>query len=79
MDLNTEIWAAIDATPKIPADIKKSLLIRIMRLVEQSKKSPVGQKLGVTFATQESSLAGDKVASNRNHKPLPGDSKPKSV
>ncbi len=79
MDLNTEIWAAIDATPKIPADVKKNLLIRIMRLVEQSRKSPVGQKLGVTIMTQESSLAGDKVASNRDNKPLPGDARPKSV
>lgn len=79
MDLNEEVWAAIDATPKIPADVKKNLLIRIMRLVEQSKKSPVGQKLGVTIMTQEASLAGDKVASNRQNKPLPGDSKPRSV
>lgn len=79
MLLNEEIWNAINAAPKLPENIKKSLHITIMRLVEQSKATPVGQKLGVTIMTQESSLAGDKIASGRKNKPLAGDAKPKSL
>ncbi len=79
MQLNEEIWNAINATPKLPEEVKKTLHVTIMRLVEQSKATPVGQKLGVTIMTQEASLAGDKIAANRQNKPLAGDAKPKSV
>ena len=79
MKLNEEIWDAINSTPSIPNEVKKSLHVRIMRLVEQSKASPVGKRLGVTVMTQEGSLAGDKVASDRNNPPLAGDAKPKSL
>ena len=79
MQLNEEIWNEIDSTLKIPADTKKNLHIRIMRLVEQAKETPVGKKLGVTVMTQEASLAGDKVAQNRKTPPLAGGPKPKSV
>tara|TARA_R110002096_G_scaffold108964_2_gene238491 strand:+ start:2343 stop:2582 length:240 start_codon:yes stop_codon:yes gene_type:complete len=79
MQLNEEIWDAINSTPSIPAESKKNLHVRIMRLVEQSQASPVGKKLGVTVMTQEGSLAGDKQASNRDAPPLAGDAKPKSL
>lgn len=79
MKLNEEIWDAINSTPSIPAESKKNLHVRIMRLVELSQDSPVGKKLGATVMTQEASLAGDKVATNRNKPPLAGDAKPKSV
>jgi len=79
MRLNEEIWDAINATPKIPEEIKKTLHVTIIRLIEQSQATPVGKKLGVTIMTQEASLAGDKVASDRNRKPLAGDAKPRSV
>lgn len=79
MNLNEEIWDAINATPKMPEEVKKSLLVTIMRLIEQSQATPAGQKLGVTIMTQEASLAADKVVSGRAKKPLPGDAKPKTV
>ena len=79
MNLNEQIWDAINSTPSIPAESKKALHVRIMRLVEQSQASPVGKKLGATFMTQEASLAGDKQAANRKASPLAGDIKPKSV
>jgi len=79
MNLNEEIWSAIEATPKLSEQSKKNLHVQIMRLVEKSQASPVGKKLGVTVMTQEASLAGDKQASNRKAKPLAGDTKPKSV
>jgi len=79
MQLTEQIWEAIDATPSLPAEMKKSLHLRIMRLVEASQASPVGKKLGVTVMTQAASLAGDKVAKDRNVDQLPGGSKPKSV
>jgi len=79
MQLNEEIWGEINATPKLPAEVKKNLHVRIMRLIEASQATPVGKKLGVTIMTQEASLAGDKVAANRNKAPLAGDAKPKSV
>jgi hypothetical protein len=78
-NLNEEIWNEINAAPGLSKETKKTLMVNIMRKVEQSKATPVGQKLGVTIMTQESSLAGDKVASNRKAKPLPGDAKPKSL
>lgn len=78
MKLNEEIWDAINATPKMPEEVKKSLLITILRLIEKSQATPVGQKLGVTIMTQEASLGADKVVSGRR-KALPGDAKPKSV
>ena len=78
MELNQEIWNAINATPKLPEDVKKTLHVAIMRLIEQSKATPVGQKLGVTIMTQEASLAGDKHVTGREM-PLAGDAKPKSV
>jgi len=77
MNLNEEIMSAIDATPKLPKEVKTNLHIRIMRLIEESQATPVGKKLGVVVMTQESSLAGDKVAADRNRKPLAGDAKPK--
>lgn len=79
MNLNEDIMSAIDATPKIPQEVKTNLHIRIMRLIEQSQATPVGRKLGVTIMTQEASLSADKVASNRRNKPLAGDAKPKSI
>ena len=79
MKLNEEIWDAINSTPSLPDESKKSLHVRIMRLIEQSQASPVGQRLGATVMTQEASLAGDKQASNRKKPPLAGDSKPKSL
>ena len=79
MNLNEQIWNEINSTPSIPEGSKKALHVRIMRLVEQSRASPVGKKLGATFMTQEASLAGDKQAANRNASPLAGGIKPKSV
>lgn len=79
MQLNEEIWNVINSTVGISDDVKKTLHTSIMRLIEQSKRSPVGRKLGVTVMTQEGSMAGDKQASDRKSKPLPGDAKPKSL
>lgn len=79
MQLNEEIWNVINSTVGISDDVKKTLHTSIMRLIEQSKRSPVGRKLGVTVMTQEGSMAGDKVASDRRGKPLAGDAKPKSL
>jgi hypothetical protein len=78
MDLNKELWDVINATPKLSEEIKKSLHVKILRLFQLSK-SPTGEKLGVTFMTQEGSLAGDRTAASRSRKGSPGDSKPKSV
>lgn len=78
MDINLEIWNAINETPRVPEEVKKALHIKIMRLVEQSK-TPTGKKFGVTVMTQEASLAGDAAAQNRKHKPSPGESKPRTV
>jgi len=80
MQLNEEIWGEINATPKLPEEVKKSLHVRIMRLIEASQaKGSVRKPLGVTIMTQEASLAGDKVAQNRSNPPLAGDAKPKSI
>lgn len=79
MNLNEMIWKEINSTPGLAEASKTSLHTRIMRLVEVSQTSPVGQKLGVTVMTQASSAAGDKQASNRHQKPLAGDAKPKSI
>lgn len=78
MDLVQEIWDAINATPKLPEESKKALHIRVMRLIEESRK-PTGRPLGVTVMTQEASLAGDKTASNRNVDQDPTGAKPKSL
>lgn len=79
MQLNEEIWNVINTTVGVSEEVKKTLHTSIMRLVEQSKASPVGRKLGVTVMTQEGSLAGDKQASNRRNPPMAGDAKPKSL
>jgi len=71
MDLNAEIWNAIDTSVKMPEESKKALHISIMRLVEQSK-TRVGQKHGVTIMTQEASKAGDKDS-------LPSAARPKTI
>ena len=78
MDLNQQVWDAINETPRIPEEVKKALHVKVMRLFEQAK-SPVGKKHGVTFMTQEASLAGDESARNKDHRGNPGESKPKSV
>jgi len=78
MDLNVEIWNAINETPHVPDEVKKALHIKILRLVEKSK-APTGTKFGITIMTQEASLAGDKSASDRTYKPDPGDAKPRTV
>ena len=62
MNLNEEIWAKINAAPKLPDDVKRTLHISIMRLIEESRKSPVGKKLGVTVMTEEASMRGDPDA-----------------
>lgn len=77
--LNEEIWNEINSTPTLPEEAKKSLHVRIMRLIEQAQATPVGKRLGVTVMTQEASHAADKVAANRKNKPLAGDAKPKSL
>ena len=80
MKLNEEIWDAINAAPKLPEEVKKNLHVRIMRLIEADQaKGSVKKQLGVTIMTQEASLAGDKVAQNRDNPPLAGDAKPKSI
>jgi hypothetical protein len=79
MQLNEEIWGEINQTPKLPEEVKKSLHVKIMRLIEASQSNLARQHLGVTIMTQEASLAGDKVAANRNTPPLAGDAKPKSI
>lgn len=78
MDLNKELWDVINATPKLSEEVKKSLHVKILRLIQLSK-SPTGERLGVTFMTQEGSVAGDRTAANRKRKGNPGDAKPKSV
>lgn len=77
MQLNEEIWDAINATPKLPEEVKKTLLVTIMRLIEESR-TPVREKLGVTIMTQEASLGADKHVSGRRA-PLAGDPKPRSI
>lgn len=79
MQLNEEIWNEIESTVGLSEEAKKSLHVRIMRLIEQSRATPVGKKHGVTVMTAEASLAADKVASDRRGKPLAGDAKPKSL
>lgn len=79
MDINNEIWNAINQTPKIPEEVKKSLHLKIMRLVEQQRATPVGKKHGVTVMTQEASLAGDQTAQDRRGKGTPGQAKPKNI
>ena len=79
MQLNEEIWNAINVTPKLPEEVKKTLHVSIMRLIEQSQATPVHKKLEVTVMTQEASAAGDKVASDRTRKPMAGDAKPKTI
>ena len=69
MNLNEEIWAKINATPKLPEEVKKTLHITIMRLIEESKASPVGKKLGVTVMTQEASMRGDPDAPPSSARP----------
>jgi hypothetical protein len=78
MDLKVEIWDAINTGIKVPEESKKALFIRIMRLIEESKK-PTGQKLGITVMTPEASHAGNKSAANRDHKDDPTIAKPKSL
>lgn len=79
MDLNQEIWRAIDATPKLSDESKKTLHAKVMRLFEQARTSPVGKKLGVTVMTQEGSLAGDRSAQNRDAPQDPNSARPKSI
>ena len=79
MDLNQEVWDAINATPKIPDEVKKSLHVKVMRLFEQARATPVGKRLGVTIMTQEASLAGDRIAQDRKADSNPGAPKPKSL
>jgi hypothetical protein len=61
MDLNKEIWEAISATPRFPEKSKQALHVRIMRLIEESRK-PTGKKLGATIMTQEASMSGQDGA-----------------
>ena len=79
MALNVEIWNEINATPTLSEETKKSLHVRIIRLIEASQSNPAKEKLGVTMMTEEASQAGDKVATNRNQLPLAGDAKPRSL
>jgi len=79
MRLNEEIWYEIDTTLKLSEEVKKSLHVRIMRVIEQANATPVGKKLGATVYTEECSMAGNKTSTNRNDKPLPGDPRPKSL
>ncbi len=79
MDLNVEVWNEINSTPGMTDEVKKTLLVRVMRKIEESNATPAHKKLGVTIMTQESSLAGDKVASDRKAKPMPGDARPKTL
>ena len=79
MRLNEEIWNEISATPALSEETKKSLHVRIIRLIEASQSNPAKKTLGVTIMTEEASLAGDKVATNRSQLPLAGDAKPKSI
>lgn len=78
MDLTQEIWDAINATPKLAEESKKALHVRIVRLVEESRK-PMGRRLGVTVMTQEASKAGDAVAKDRGAPQDPTGAKPKSI
>jgi hypothetical protein len=79
MNLNEAIWQIIDSRPKIVTEEqKRSLLVDIMRVIEQSK-TMVGKKLGVTIMTQEASQAGDKINQSPGYRPSQGESKPKSV
>jgi hypothetical protein len=78
MNLGEEVKKAIEATPKIAKESADALYIRIMRLINESRK-PTGQKLGVTIMTEDASIAGDEVARNRNAKQDPGSSRPKSL
>lgn len=59
MDINAEVWKVISETPGISDEIKKSLHIKIVRLVELARTSPVGKKMGVTVMTEGASAAGD--------------------
>ena len=59
MDINAEIWKVLSETPGVSEEIKKSLHIRLARLFEQARNTPVGKKLGVTIMTESSSAAGD--------------------
>ena len=79
MALNVEIWNEINSTPTLSEETKKSLHVRIIRLIEESQSNPLKKKLGVTIMTEEASMGGDKVATNRNQLPLAGDAKPKSL
>lgn len=78
MNLNEEIWNEINSTPGMSEEVKKTLLVRVMRKIEEAK-TPVGRKLGVTIMTQEASLAADKIAQNRKRSPMPGDATPKRL
>ena len=77
MQLNEEIWNTISATPKLPDEVKKSLHVRIMRLIEESQSNPARKPLGVTIMTQEASLAGDKIPAVEGQ--VPGNPRPKSI
>lgn len=79
MDLNAEIWAVIDSKPRIPAEVKRSLHVEIVRLIEESRRNPGARKLGVTVMTEAGSLAGNKTAADRHAAQNPGDAKPKTV
>jgi hypothetical protein len=79
MNMNEEIWKILDDTPKLNKETKEALHVRLSRLFEQGRSSPVGKKLGVTVMTQEGSMAGDASARDRSHKNDPGQSRPKSL
>ncbi len=79
MRLNEEIWNEINSTLKLSDEIKRSLHVRIIRLIEESQSNPARKTLGVTIMTEEASMAADKVAANRHNPPLAGDAKPKSI
>lgn len=78
MNLPEEIKKAIDTTPNITKESGRALYVRVMRLIEQSRQT-TGNRLGVTVMTPQASLAGDKVAQNRQAEQDIGDAKPKSL
>lgn len=59
MDINAEMWKVINETPGISDETKKSLHVKVMRLVEAARNTPVGKKHGVTIMTEGASAAGD--------------------
>lgn len=59
MDINREVWKTINDTPGIGEETKKALYVKIMRLFEASRSTPIGKKHGVTIMTEGASAAGD--------------------